>query len=153
MKKAKKLLSLLAAAVMALALVPSFGTAGAVSRPLTTQERAEKLEKLSDFAQSVAGITSVYDTDLGSRGEGEFALARIIVKSARELHDEKAVAEASGYNDWHVFQYSSPEEAQAALKRFERMSCVEWAEPDGIMHAFATPGSGSFNSWGFGASH
>ena len=153
MKKVKKLLSLLAASLMVLALVPSFGTAGAASRPLTASERAEKLENLSDFAQSVAEITSVYDRDLDSRAEGEFALARIIVKSARELHDEKAAAEASGYNDWHVFQYSSPEEAQAALTRFERMSCVEWAEPDGIMRAFATPGSGSFNSWGFGASH
>ncbi len=153
MKKVKKLISLLIAALMALALVPAFGTADAASRPLTSAERAEKLEKLSDFAQSVAEITSVYDNDLGSRGDGEFALARVIVKSARELHDEKAAAEASGYNDWHVFQYASPEEAQAALKRFERMSCVEWAEPDGIMRAFASPGSSSFNSWGFGASH
>ena len=153
MKKVKKLLSLLVAALMALALVPSFGTAGAASRPLTASERAEKLEKLSDFAQSVAEITSVYDRDLDSRAEGEFALARIIVKSARELHDENALAEASGYNDWHVFQYASPDEARAALKRFHAMNCVEWAEPDGIMRVLATPGSSSFNSWGFGASH
>lgn len=154
MKQAKKLLSLLIAAAMLFALVPSFGTAGAAARPLTASERDAKIAALSDFADSVAKITAKYDRDFDSKSGGdEFALARIIVKSERELHDEKAVAEASGYNDWHVFQYASSKEAQAALKRFENMSCVDWAEPDGIMHAFASPGSSSFNSWGFGESH
>gem|GEM_PF-260878 len=154
MKKAKKLISLLVAVIMVLALVPSFGSASTASRPLTAAEREAKLEKLTDFAASVSAITSVYDKDIEARRDGgEFALARLIVKSAKDIHDGNAVAEASGYNDWHVFQYASPAEAQAALERFNKLSCVEWAEPDGIMYAFATPGSGSFRSWGFGASH
>ena len=156
MKRTRKLLSLLAAAIMLFTLMPSLGAADAddASRPLTASERAAKIEKLAEFSESVAAITAAYDKDIeAKKGDGEFALARIIVKSAEKLHDDNAVAEASGYNDWQVFQYSSPAEARAALARFNRMRCVEWAEADGIMTVNATPGSSSFNSWGYGATH
>ena len=149
----RKFLSILLAALMVLALVPSFGGAETV-RPLTESEREEKLVKLSEFTDKVAAITTVYDKDIDAKKDGgEFALCRIIVKASGKLSDETAIAEASGYNDWHVFQYATPEEAQAALKRFNNTEGVEWAEPDGIMTVCATPGSSSFRSWGFGASH
>ncbi|MBR3383542.1 MAG: S8 family serine peptidase [Clostridia bacterium] len=149
----RKILSLIIAVLMVLGLVSSFGGAE-TARPMTDSERAAKIEALQSFSEKVAGITMVYDKDIeAKKGEGEFALCRIIVKAAGELHDETAAAEAGGYNDWHVFQYRTPEEAEAAMKRFELMDEVEWAEPDEIMYAFATPGSNSFKSWGFGASH
>ena len=154
MKKTSRLIALIAAIVIAFSLLPVTGGAGSVNRPLTKSEREAKLVKLADFAEQVAAITTVYDKDIEQKkGGGEFALARLIVKSSKKLSDENAVASASGYNDWYVFQYASPEEAQAALKRFNSMSCVEWAEPDEIMSVLATPGSSSFKSWGFGASH
>ena len=154
MKKTKKLIALIVALIMALALVPVTGGAEGANRPLTQSEREAKLVKLADFAEQVAAITTVYDKDIEQKkAAGEFALARLIVKSSKMISDGSAVARASGYNDWYVFQYATPEEAQAALKRFKNMNCVEWAEPDEIMSVLATPGSNSFKSWGFGASH
>ena len=154
MKTTKKLLSLVIAALMVLVLVPTFGGAAETSRPLTESERAAKIEQLAQFASGVAEITKVYDKDIDAKkGAGEFALARIIAKSSAPISDENAVAQVSGYNDWYVFQYASPEEAEAALKRIKLMKGVQWAEPDGIMTVDATPGNSSFKSWGFGASH
>lgn len=153
MKKTKRLLALIVALIMAFALVPVTGGAKGV-RPLTEREREAKLTELMDFASGVAEITLTYDRDISAkRSQGEFALARLIVKSSAKLTDEKAVASVSGHNDWHVFQYASPEEARAALSRFSSMRNVEWAEPDGIMTVTATPGSNSFKSWGFEANH
>ncbi|MBR4659321.1 MAG: S8 family serine peptidase [Clostridia bacterium] len=152
MKNSKRLLAFIVALIMALALVPAVGAE--TERPETNAEREAKIAELASFTDSVAKITTVYDKDLEAKKDlGEFALARIIVKSGHELHDDKAIASASGYNDWHVFQYATPEEAEAALKQFKLMDEVEWAEPDEIMEAYATPGSSSFKSWGFGASH
>lgn len=153
MKRTTRLLSLLTAVIMALTLVPAAGGA-AGARPLTAREREVKIAELAEFASAFAEITRVYDKDLSSKkAGGDFALCRIIVKSAHEINDEKAVASASGYNGWHVFQYDSPEEARAALNRFKGMKKVEWAEPDGIMSVCAEPGSSSFRSWGYGAGH
>lgn len=153
MRTLKKLLALLVSVVMAACAVPAFGSAGG-HKAMSSAERAEKILEFDGFADKVAAITAVYDQDIDAKKDGgEFALCRVIVKAAGELHDESAVAEASGYNDWHVFQYATAEEAEAACKRFNDMKGVEWAEPDGIMYALATPGSSTFRSWGFGASH
>ncbi|MBR6428204.1 MAG: S8 family serine peptidase, partial [Clostridia bacterium] len=153
MKHFKKLLALIVSVIMAAAAVPAFGSAQ-TTKAMTPAERAEKIRLFDGFADKVAAITTVYDKDIDSKKDaGEFALCRIIVKASGELNDESAVAQASGYNDWHVFQYATPEEAEAACKRFDDMKGVEWAEADEIMYAYATPGSNSFKSWGFGASH
>lgn len=153
MKKAKRLLSLIVAVLMTTIFVP-VGSEAKSSRPLTAPEREARIAQLSEFASGVAEITKAYDKDIGARHKGgEFSLARIIVKSAADLTDEKAAASVAGYNDWHVFQYSSPEEARAALARFGKMKNVEWAEPDGVLSICASPGSDSFRSWGFGAGH
>lgn len=154
MKRTTRLFSLMLAVIMALALFPVTGGAKQTARPLTESERTEKITQLTEFAADVAKITAVYNKNLESKkADGEFALARIIVKSSAKLSDEKAVASAAGYNDWQVFQYASAEEARAALARFKKMDKVEWAEPDGIVSVCATPGSNSFKSWGFGANH
>ena len=154
MKRTTRLLSIVLAAIMALALFPVTGGAKQAARPLTESERTAKIAQLNEFAADVAKITSVYNKNIeAKKADGEFALARIIVKSSAKLSDEKAVAHAAGYNDWQVFQYASSEEARAALARFKKMDKVEWAEPDGIVSVCATPGSNSFKSWGFGANH
>ena len=154
MKRTTRLLSIVLAAIMALALFPVTGGAKQTARPLTESERTAKIAQLNEFAADVAKITSVYNKNIeAKKADGEFALARLIVKSSAKLSDEKAVAHAAGYNDWQVFQYASSDEARAALARFKKMSNVEWAEPDGIVSVCATPGSNSFKSWGFGAGH
>lgn len=153
MKTTKKLIALLVAAIMVLMLVPAVGGAK-TEGAMTDAQREAKIAELADFTDAVARITMTYDKDIDAKKDGgEFALARLIVKAPGELEDKNAVASASGHNDWHVFQYATPEEAEAALKQFKLMDNVEWAEPDEIMEAYATPGSNSFKSWGFGASH
>ena len=105
MKRTTRLLSLMLAVIMALALFPVTGGAKQSVRPLTESERSAKIAQLNDFAAEVAEITAVYNKDIEEKkADGEFALARIIVKSSAKLSDEKAVAHAGGYNDWQVFQ-------------------------------------------------
>ncbi|MBO6060927.1 MAG: S8 family serine peptidase, partial [Clostridia bacterium] len=150
MKNTRILLALLIAMVMVFSAVPAFGGSG--ERALSSAERAEKAEQLEVFAGELAEVTSVYDTDLESRAnEGEFALARLIVKYNGELPSLNALAHVQGYNDWHILQFASPAEAEEAMKQYKLMKGVVWVEPDEIMSVCATPGNSNFNSWGYGA--
>ena len=156
MKLSHKLAALLMALAMILTVVPAFaaGEEG-VSRPLTQAEREVKLAALEDFSARLHEMKLEYaDTDYSTKdAKDPYATARIIVKSADEIKDENALASVSGYNNWTVLQYATGEEAEAALKQFEKMNNVEWVQPDRIMSIDAVPGSNNFRSWGYGASH
>lgn len=45
-----------------------------------------------------------------------YANGRIIVKSAEELDYTGSVAHVNGYNDWHIIQYRTSEEARKAAE-------------------------------------
>lgn len=157
MKKINKLLAVIMALVMVMALVPAFAFASGetAGRPLTESEREAKIEALASFNTRLREMENQYaDTDYSKKDASDpYATARIVVKSKKPVEDENALAVVSGYNDWNILQYATPEEAEAACKRFSEMKSVEWVEPDEIMTVAATPGSSNFNSWGYGPNH
>ena len=152
MNKFKRLAALIIAAAMILTAVPVFAVHGGSLKALSPAEKQEKLESLTEFSGRLTEMKRVYGRRAGA-GEGEFATARIIVKSASDITDRSAVASVSGYNDWHILQYNTPEEAMRACESFAKRSEVEYAEPDMLISAEEAPAAAPFKSWGFEASH
>ena len=152
-----KLVALATALLMILAAVPvsAAGTGSTGSGRLTAAEIEARSAALEDFSARLYSMKQTYaDMDYASKDASDpYATARIIVKSAHEVSAEGALAVVSGYNDWHVIQYATGAEAEAALKQFEKMNGVEWVQPDRIMKIDAVPGSNSFKSWGYGEQH
>lgn len=157
MKKTNRILAVLMTIVMVMALVPAlaFAKGESTGRPLTKSEREAKIEAFMSFNSRLREMEKQFaDTDYSTKDANDpYATARIVVKSDKPVEDANALAAVSGYNDWTILQYATPEEAEAACKRFSSANGVEWAEPDEIMTVCATPGSNNFNSWGYGASH
>ncbi len=157
MKFSKRLIAALTALVMLLTIVPAFALGEGEQRPapLTEREREIKSAQLESFNSRLREMEKKYaDTDYSAKSEHDhFATARLIVKSAMEVSSEGALAVVSGYNDWHVLQFATSEEAERAYEKLNGAPGVEWVEPDGIMSICAEPGSNSFHSWGFEAAH
>ena len=156
MKRFKGLLAALIALFMVVALVPSFAFAEAdASRPLTKAEREARIASLLSFMTDVTEMKKTYaDTNYAAKDASDlYATARIIVKSKDALDYSGSVAHVSGYDDRHVIQYKTAEEAEAALKEYSALASVEYAVPDRIVKVEATPGSDTFMSWGYGSEH
>lgn len=85
-----------------------------------------------EFAQKVAAVVEEYGSiqHTYSDGSKDFATARLIVKSYGDLNVEGAIAVVSGFDGLWVLQYSSPEEAEKAFKKFETDGSVEFVEAD-----------------------
>lgn len=150
--KLKKLLSLLIAAAMLLALVP----AGAFSSSASAEESREaRIEKLIDFSERKHEMQRrcAPKLDRAKAMDDPYANARIIVKSAKPLDYTGSIDFVNGYNDWHIIQYASPEAAEKAANEYRKLDCVEYAVPDAIMSIAQQPHVDSFRSWGYGANH
>ena len=148
----KKLLSLLLAAALLLALVP----AGAFSAPVCAEESREaRIEKLIDFSERLHEMEkrSAPEVNRAKAIDDPYANARIIVKSAKALDYTGSIDYVNGYNDWHIIQYDSPEAAEKAANEYKKLDCVQYAAPDAIMSITQEPHINSFRSWGYGPNH
>ena len=131
--------------------------------PAVTAEKAETAEsseariaELLDFASRLKKMEKAYAPKIDNKAEAmndPYANARIIVKYAGELDYSGSCAHVSGYNDRHVIQYRTPEEAKAAVEKYAKLDGVEYAAPDQIMEIAQTPHNNTFLSWGFGANY
>lgn len=63
------------------------------------------------------------------------AKARVIVKSKKAVDSLGAVKTAEGYDNLHVFQFSSEQEADRAVEYYNSLDCVEYAEKDSMVYA------------------
>ena len=153
MKKLHKILAAVLVMLMLAAMLPVSASGTRTSAPLTEAQKTAKLSKLMDFNSRLVETASRFPSPQEVRGDDPYALCRIIVKYHGRLDTRGALASVSGYNDWNVLWYSSPEEARKAAEAFRKTRGVEWAEPDILMSVCASPGSSSFKSWGFGASY
>ena len=70
------------------------------------------------------------------------ANARVIVKSEKSVDSFGAVKTAEGYDDLHVFQFSSEEEANRALEYYKTLDYVEYAEKDSMFSARSVDADG-----------
>lgn len=147
----KKLLALMIAALLLVSLIPAAG-ASTGEEPVNAEKSAESLLA---FASGVHEMKTRFAPKI-SRAEAAkepFANARIIVKYSGELDYTGSVAHTAGYNDWHIIQYRSADEARSAAEKYLKIKGVKYAAPDTVMSLTQEPHTNSFLSWGFGASH
>ncbi len=150
--KLKKLAALLLTLALCLLSIPAFGTAAETETRSLEVRIAEQL----DFVSRLHELKQAYSLRIADKAEAmndPFANARLIVKYAGELDYSGSVAHVAGYNDWHVIQYASAEQAKAAQQKYLKLEGVAYAAPDGIVSVAQTPHQNSFLSWGFGAGH
>lgn len=153
MKWTRRLLALLLAAVMSFSLVTvAGGESGTPNEPVDNSKRINDLLAYSDRLHQMTEKYALKDAKEHA-DEDPFANARIIVKSANELDYTGSVAHVNGYNDWHVIQYRTPEEARKAAEMYEKVKGVQYAAPDTIMSIAQQPGVDEFLSWGYAPAH
>lgn len=119
------------------------------------------------FSRQVREMLAGYPVDRGTAAAASgdssdgnhsgFETMRLIVKSERKIDTLDAVSVISGYKNLWILQFDSPGSAQRACGYYAGLDCVEYAEPDSIVKAPASPVSlsakkaGDFLSWGAGA--
>ncbi|MDO4568188.1 MAG: S8 family serine peptidase [Clostridia bacterium] len=150
MKIYRKLLAIVLCVVLCLSIAPAYAQ---TTKGGAAQDTAARIEELLDFSSRLNSMTARYEPAGTKDPDDPYANARIIVKSADELDYAGALAAVNGYNDLHIIQYATAEEAEAACKKYAGMAGVEYATPDVVMTITAEPGSDDFLSWGYGVNH
>ncbi len=150
----KKLIALLLSLAMCFALIPAITAGTSANAGLTPAEKEARIESLLAYTDRLNAMTREYSlADAKKDIDNPFANARIIVKSSEALDYTGSIAHVNGYNDLHVIQYAEPAEAEAAMKQYEALSCVQYAEPDCIFQICATLGDFDYLFWGYGEEH
>lgn len=115
---------------------------------------AKKIESLLNFSSRLNEMKEKYMPKTLERDPDDpYSNARIIVKSAEQLSYAGALSAVNGYNDWHVIQYATPEEAEKACADYLKLDSVEYAHPDRVLSVAADPGSDEFISYGYDEDH
>lgn len=149
----RKTAALLLSLIMCLSLIVPVGSFA--EGTATAADNAKRSEDLLAFAGRLHNMTEKYSAEYTKKAADTdpYANGRIIVKSAEELDYTGSVAHVNGYNDWHIIQYRTSEEARKAAEAFELVKGVQYAEPDIVMQADQEPGVNEFLSWGYGADY
>ncbi len=140
--KVKSLISILLSLTILMVSVPAVSL-------FSFAEEIEAGDDLEEFSEDVtnlirdAGLTTdendlyvsaASDTDEADTSY-EYQTARLIVKSKKKIDKLNAVAVADGYEDLHILQFATPEDAQKACEYYLTLDYVEYAQPDGIVEA------------------
>ncbi len=124
MKDVKRILSIFVSIV--LLFNPILATASSDTQAISNK----------DFSNSLYSMIEEYDSS--SNGTGASVVTtytnRIIVKtnSNKSIDGHGAIASVEGFNNWHIFQYTTAAEAGEALSYYREQSFVEYAEADKI---------------------
>lgn len=110
---------------------------------------------LEDVAVSLGYNVKVTDDSISlSR---PYQSKRLIVKSTSPLDNYGAIKYVEGYNDIHIYQYSSEEKMLSAYDYYNSLSCVDYVEIDEIIttsslsentDTYGLEDSFSYKSWG-----
>lgn len=148
----KKIIAMLLSLAMCFALVPVLTAESSADAPMTAAEKEARIANLLEYTDRLHEMNSKYTpANAKKNADDPFANARIIVKSSKELDYSGSVAYVNGYENLHVIQYRTPAEAEKAMKHYNSLSYVEYAEPDAIAQLCATPGDDyEYFSWGWG---
>ena len=140
----RKTAALLLSLIMCFSLIVPVGSFA--EGTVTAADNAKRSEDLLAFAGRLHNMTEKYSAEYTKKAADTdpYANGRIIVKSAEELDYTGSVAHVNGYNDWHIIQYRTSEEARKAAEAFELVKGVQYAEPDIVMQADQEPGVNEF---------
>ena len=110
-----------------------------------------KTEELKEFSNELSDLIDKYDSGLSSADTdcrmksddvksintpvdtSYFQTARLIVYTDDELNDCNAAVHLSGYEDIHILQYETPEQAEQAYERYSSDKRIDSVEPDIIL--------------------
>ncbi len=73
----------------------------------------------------------------------DFQTARLIVRANGNFDNCNALEHISGFEDFHILQYESPEAAITAYEQYKTMSEIENVAPDEVVNALQDEGSDS----------
>ncbi len=91
---------------------------------------ANELAKLISFAET----DSINDSDIIKEASVDDKKSnRIIVKSSTDIDTLDSVAHISGYNDLHILQFDNDASFDNAMKYYNALSNIEYAEEDKIL--------------------
>ena len=107
---------------------------------------AEGLEKsrIESFAEKCVEIANEYDEGkvfelvdetTPEDDDLQFQTARLFVKCSSYFNKMGAEEKVSGFDAWHLLQFSSPEEAKKAYNYYLKQKNIECVEPDAPMKA------------------
>ena len=115
----RKTAALLLSLIMCFSLIVPVGSFA--EGTVTAADNAKRSEDLLAFAGRLHNMTEKYSAEYTKKAADTdpYANGRIIVKSAEELDYTGSVAHVNGYNDWHIIQYRTSEEARKAAEAFE----------------------------------
>lgn len=149
----RKILALLLSLALCFGVFSAVGAENAGTKAVDPEKRLGQLLSFTDELHAMKTAYAPRIADKASSADDPYANARIIVKCAHSLDYSGSVAHVSGYNDWHIIQYATPEQAEQAAAKYRSMDGVAYAAPDQIMSLAQQPHENSFLSWGYGEQH
>ena len=144
-KVMKKLLSVMLALIICLCQlsvvsVASFDETDSLSLDKFTSELV-KQSNHEAVAGEIADNSEAYfsngidSPEADDEDTTENSTLRLVVKSSEKLDELDSLWYVYGYNDLHILQFDNKESFENAMKYYNSLACVEYAEEDGILTA------------------
>lgn len=108
-----------------------------VSFPVFAQEI--EMKKIETFSENCIELVQEYDEgkefeavteETDELDDLQFQTARLFVKCSSKFNKMGAEEKVSGFENWHILQFSSPAEAKKAYLYYKEQKKVEAVEPD-----------------------
>lgn len=98
-----------------------------------------EMQQIENFSENSIELVQKYDEgkdfeavdeDTDELDDLQFQTARLFVKCSSKFNKMGAERKVSGFEDWHILQFSSPEEAKKAYLYYKEQGEIEAVEPD-----------------------
>lgn len=108
-----------------------------ISFPVFAQEI--EMEQIENFSENCVDLVHEYDEgkefetvteETDELDDLQFQTARLFVKCSSKFNKMGAEKKVSGFENWHILQFSSPEEAKKAYLYYKEQKKIEAVEPD-----------------------
>ena len=131
----KKIFSLVIFAVLLLGIAFSVPF---VKQPANATAPNRSMENFNEFSNAVMTMVSqnenssniVQSKDKFENAESAFSSKRLIVRIDGKIDERGAISHASGFDNYHVLQYETEQQARSAWKYYNSLKNVIYAVPD-----------------------
>ena len=111
-----------------------------ISFPVFAQEI--EMKQIENFSENGVELVRKYDEgkdfeavdeETDELDDLQFQTARLFVKCSSNFNKMGAERKVSGFEDWHILQFGSPEEAKKAYLYYKEQEKIEAVEPDVVL--------------------
>ncbi|MBE7082371.1 MAG: hypothetical protein E7378_01640 [Clostridiales bacterium] len=96
------------------------------SQPPQTQNNTDSFKPIDELA-SQYGFKAAQASDKVILTKPQLP-TRLIVKSSSKLNNYGAIDSIEGYNNYHIFQYQTPAQADSAYRYYQNLKSVDWVQ-------------------------